>query len=290
MSVIPSTAFARKAILRSLGDLPPLPAVANKVLAESEKPDASPSKLEAILQADPAIAAKALRVVNSAYYGLPGNVSSLNQACVLLGVMQIRNIVLGMSAVSAISKTQFDKGGLSKFWLHSFATAHATHLIGVNKKIRALDLDVLFVGGLLHDIGKLFLFANFPEFYNEVLTSWAEDRRPLYLVEREILGVTHDQIGGEICRIWNLPNALCGLIESHEGPFTLESEVLCFPLHIGDEITKYLYERDEYPYSPLIDPVAAEWLNFESGQMKQLIDEVQHKVESMKGVVSQLAA
>lgn len=273
-----------------MGDLPPLPSVANKVLAESEKPDASPAKLESLLQADPAIVAKALRVVNSAYYGLPASVSSLSQACVLLGVMQIRNIVLGMCAVSALSKAQFDKAGISKFWLHSFSTAHATHLIGVNKKIKSVELDVLFVGGLMHDIGKLFLFAKFAEFYDEVLQYWVNEKCALHVAENTILGVTHDQIGGEICRIWNLPDNLCNLIETHEGPFTAESNPLCFPLHIGDEISKYLYQRDEYPYSPLVDPLAAEWLAFDPAEMSDLVAEVQGKVDSMRGMVSQLAA
>lgn len=245
--------------------------------------------MEAIIHSDPAIAAKALRVVNSAYYGLPGHVASLNQACMLLGVQQIRNIVLGMSAINAFSKGSIS-GHMTKFWLHCFATANAAHIIGMAKKVKLVDLDVVFVGGLLHDIGKLFLFANFNDFYCEVLAEWEKNGGPIYQVEKEILGVTHDEIGGEICQIWGLPQVLCDLVGKHEGPFDEASNVLCFPIHIGDELSKYLYQQDEYPYSPVLDPAAEAWLEFSPEAMQDLLNNVRTQVEAMKPVVTQLAA
>lgn len=290
VNVIPSAAFARRSIFKSLGDLPPLPAVASKVIVEAESPDASPASMEAIIHSDPAIAAKALKVVNSAYYGLPGQVSSLTQACMLLGVQQIRNIVLGMCAMNALTAGQMNTAGITQFWLHSFATAHGSRLIGLQKKVRPVNLDLLFVAGLLHDLGKLFLFTKFSEFYAQVLEQWAENPGPIHVIEQELLGVTHDVIGGEITEIWGLPSALSELIAKHEGPFDASSPELCFPIHIGDELSKYLYEQDAYARAPLFDPVAEEWLGYSDAQKQELAAAIQAQVEQMKPVVSQLAA
>src|SRR4051794_5341481 len=100
MSASSPTDFLRQSIERAMTDLPALPNVVSRVLEEAEKPDASAAAIEKMIAADQALTSKVLRVVNSAYYGLSGQVTSLGQAIVILGLPQIRNLVLSVSAMS----------------------------------------------------------------------------------------------------------------------------------------------------------------------------------------------
>src|SRR5579862_1054320 len=96
----PHRAFVLRLLERALADLPPLPQALTRVLEESQRSDVSAHSLETIISTDQALSSKVLRVVNSAYYGLPGQVQSLGQACVILGVSQIRNLSLSMATMA----------------------------------------------------------------------------------------------------------------------------------------------------------------------------------------------
>src|SRR4051812_44649147 len=102
MSLNLDNKFVRLSIEKSLRDLPALPGIVARVLQETEDPDASAHGIEKLLSSDQALASKVLRVVNSAYYGLSGQITSLSQAIMILGIPQVRNLVLSVSAVSVM--------------------------------------------------------------------------------------------------------------------------------------------------------------------------------------------
>src|ERR1700712_3732037 len=115
--------FVRRQIARALQDLPALPSVVGKVLSETENPNATAASIEKMISSDQVLASKVLRVVNSAYYGLSGQVTSLGQAIVILGMQQIRNLVLSVCALSQVKPTTPRQHEvLKQFWLHSFGT------------------------------------------------------------------------------------------------------------------------------------------------------------------------
>jgi HD-like signal output (HDOD) protein len=274
------SAFIKRSIERALKDLPALPSVVAKVLEETERPEACAIDIERLISSDQAMASKVLRVVNSAYYGMSGRVTSLSQAIVILGLQQIRNLVLSVGAISLMQpRTKRQQETLRQFWLHAFGTGAATQIIGKRKMFDSKDVEAMFVGGLLHDIGRLFLFSNFTQTYDEVIRYAEENQIRLEEAEVLLLGMHHGQVGEAMAQQWRLPEALVTMIAHHEGPFSEEATSMQFCVHIGDHITKHLYFDQKQSSLCVLDPLALAWLDFSDEEYESLKEATQEKVE-----------
>jgi HD-like signal output (HDOD) protein len=145
-------------ILRNITSLPTLPDVAMKVLEMSERPDVSMRSIGDIVERDPVIATRLLKLVNSPFYGIRREVTSIHQALLILGLSSLRNLVLSSSMTdlfnSAGSVGSFDRREL---WRHSIATAIAARSLAA--KTRLADSDVAFTAGLIHDVGKIVIYS-----------------------------------------------------------------------------------------------------------------------------------
>ena len=255
-------AFLRASIEKSIQELPALPPVVTRILKETESVESCTHKIEQLLLSEQALASKVLRVVNSPYYGLSGRVSSVGQAIVVLGFQQIRNLVLSVCAFSMMKpKSPRQQLTMKQFWQHSFGTAAASRLIAERKSISAADIDLLFLAGLLHDIGRLFLFSNFTQTYDRVL-QFAETRSiSIEDAERKLLGLDHGAVGSAMAELWNLPKVLVSLIAMHESPPEDPIDPLLYIIHVADWSTKHQYEESPAELPPLPDHVS-QWLNF----------------------------
>lgn len=283
--------FLRRTIEKALKDLPALPAVVTRILQETEQPDASAASVEKLLASDQALTMKVLRVVNSAYYGLSGQVTSLGQAVVILGMQQVRNLVLSVGAISSLPiKTPRQQETLKQFWLHSFGSAAAAQIIAKEKRQSARDIEIAFLGGLLHDIGRLFLFANFTEIYDNLIAYAAQRQITIEDAELAFLGMTHGQVGEEMAKAWKLPPLLCSLIAHHEGPFTEESTPLEFTVHLADYLTKHLYQLGDTGQAIAPDEHALEWLAMSDEQFQELREVTEIKIEEAVQVFGMMAA
>lgn len=291
MSLNLDSKFVRLSIEKSLRDLPALPGVVARVLQETANPETSAHAVEKLLRSDQALASKVLRVVNSAYYGLSGQVTSLSQAIMILGMPQVRNLVLSVSAINTMKpKTPRQHETLKLFWLHAFGTAAATQIIAQRKRMRVNDAEALFLGGLLHDIGKLFLYSMFTQTYDQVL-KYAHDKQiSACEAELKMLGMTHSHIGSTMARSWNLPESMATLIEEHEGPFEGNEDPTVYAVHIGDSVTKHLYYSSDNIVVRPIDPVAHEWLAFTTEELDALGSETTKKIEEASSLFGLLAA
>jgi putative nucleotidyltransferase with HDIG domain len=283
--------FVKSSIEKSVQDLPALPGVVARILKETESPDACAATIERMLSSEQALASKVLRVVNSAYYGLSGQVTSLSQAIVILGLQQIRNLVLSVSAFSAIKpRTPRQQETMRIFWLHSFGTAAATQTIAQKKRFAIQDAETAFVGGLLHDIGRLFLFSNFTQTYDQVLRYAEQKRMPVENAERRLLGLDHGEIGAQMGEHWKLPKTLVKLIGDHEVPSADEVDPLLYAINVGDWITKNLYfDLDRVDVVPPPDFVM-QWLSLTPEEIDALRDETNAKVEDAQQMFGLFAA
>lgn len=283
--------FVRQQISKALQDLPALPTVVGKILTETENPNATTASIEKMISSDQVLASKVLRVVNSAYYGLSGQVTSLSQAIVILGMQQIRNLVLSVCALSQVKPTTARQHEvLKQFWLHSFGTAAAAQGLGKKKKLPLRDCDTLFIGGLLHDVGRLFIFSNFTEVYDAVLQHAIKNNCTVEEAEIELLGMSHAQIGGEMGRHWKLPEVLISLIEEHEGPFETGGSPMLYVLHYSDTITKHLYMGEDWEKMSRTDPVALSFLGLDEAGIQEVKEETEKKVEEAAGLFGLIAA
>lgn len=260
--------------------MPALPAVVSKVIELTERPDATATDLERLINSDPAIASKVLRVVNSAFYGLRSQVSTVAHATVILGFTQVRNLVLSMAAMSLV-KGGGTVGGQVQlaFWKHAFGSGAAATEIGKLKKLSNEECDLVYMGGLLHDLGALFLLSNFSDLYRETLRIAATEGIPLEQAEYRFLGITHGSVGELLTTTWNFPEPLRLVVGMHHGPFDETTNPCSMVVHAADHVTNLA----GFPTIPLtyfeMDPQVAAWLNLSEEAMTTVSDHVRERVE-----------
>jgi putative nucleotidyltransferase with HDIG domain len=273
-----ATQLIREAIRRKLKDIPPLPQIVGELLNELQAEETTTaSKLEALILRDPALATKTLRVVNSAYYGLSRKVLNIGQAVVILGTQQLRNLLMSLAAVSLLQgRTSRQKSLQKAFWEHSIATAICAELIVHKKGLTPRDADLAFVGGLLHEVGRLFLFTQLPDTYQKVADYSMANGVRLSEVESSTLGISHDELGLELARLWQFPEALEPFVSGHDGPFTEETPLSLLAVHAAHIQVEAIF--DVPLDSGTVDPFAQKWIGFTDAEWEALRRETSEKI------------
>jgi HD-like signal output (HDOD) protein len=262
----------RKSIDHSLKQVPALPNAVMKVLDETEKNEPSAARVEAIVTMDQAIVARLLKVVNSAYYGLPGQVVTVGQAITILGLQQVRNLVLGLAAFGAFASNSPKQAEFMRTcWLHGLATAGSANQLGREAGLGAKAQDLCFVGGLMHDLGKLFLFTQLPQPYAEAMNRAKKAGTTIEEIEERFFGMSHAEIGATLVQRWNFPEQLCTLIGSHEGPFDGSENPAVWCVNLGDCLTKDLYGDPEL-FNRVPDPVVLSNLDITEGRAIEIVE------------------
>jgi HD-like signal output (HDOD) protein len=204
-------------VLKSLRELPSLPAVAMQALSVADSPSSTASDLLRVIMSDPPLAAKVLRVANSVHFHRGHDVSDLQTAIVRLGFSNMRNLLMGVAVIRSFN-AYFAGAPFTRadFWVHSIAVGvTASRLAGESEQLCASSS---FVMGLVHDIGKLVLDRVARGPFHEAIRSAREDRRPLVDVERERLGCDHAAVGGELLASWKFPRELVEPVRWHQEP------------------------------------------------------------------------
>jgi HD-like signal output (HDOD) protein len=280
----------RRYVEKAMVDLPALPTVVLQVVQATEKETATTTEIESMLMADAAITTKLLKVVNSAYFGLPRQIVNVNQTIAILGMHQVRNLVMSIGVLNSLSSPSPRIMETQKaFWQHSFASATCAEAIAKAKGFPKKDIEMIFIGGLLHDVGRLFLFTLFNLPYQEVLKESIARNEPLESVEQRILGVTHAQLGGILGEKWNFPEPLIEMIQGHDripDGTVVKDGVYCS--HIADAIANELAPKEIVGTPSPVDAKARLWLGFREDQYQQLKDKTAEQValaREMLGVI-----
>ena len=204
------TIVSKEELIKKAGDINVLPSVARKILDALGEESFSINDLEHIIETDQALAVKVLKISNSALYGLTQEITSLQQALMVLGVKTIRSLVLSIS-----TKSLYNKFGITeqKMWDHSVGAAFASWLLsaGHGKAVA----DIAFIGGLMHDLGKVFMNNETPEAFSEVMMKTYNDRADSVDAEVEVYGYNHAEIGAALAGKWGFPSLLVKIIEMH---------------------------------------------------------------------------
>jgi putative nucleotidyltransferase with HDIG domain len=211
--------FAKKqskidTILRSVDKLPTLPIIYTKLNQLLQSPNATVKMIGSIIAEDQSMAVKVLRLVNSAFYGLPNKIGSLKHAIVILGLNQIRTLVLTTSTLKLFHNLKTTRAfDMQKFWKHSVGCAVAARVLAETASLRSPD-DV-FAGGLLHDIGKLIHAVYLTEEFSAVVAEVNECGVPMVTSERRVIGYDHTYTGKELAIRWNLSEGTIDMIAHH---------------------------------------------------------------------------
>lgn len=196
--------------------LPVLPAIAARLLQAVDDPDTSASDLADLINSDPALALRLLRLANSAYYGFPRHIGTVNLAVVILGTETVRDLCLSMLITDCLSQgVQRLPFGLNEFWKHSISAAVAGRLI--YRTAGAPNPGEGFIAGLVHDVGKLFLARYFPDDYTEVIREVKSGQCSLLSAEEGVFQATHPQAAAWLLDSWNLPTWLVQAVRDHHG-------------------------------------------------------------------------
>lgn len=275
--------IVRKSLEQSLRELPPLPTAVTKVLQEMQQPEPSSANVEKIIAGDQALASKVLRVVNSAYYGVSRQVTNVGQAIIILGLQQVRNIVLSVGSMAAFNaKTPRQLETMQRFWQHSFGCGAVCNLLAPHVGWDRKKTETAFTAGILHDIGRLFLFCNFGNTYDKLIDVANDHGITFEEAEVKMLGMGHGAIGGVIAEEWGLPVALVECIRNHEGPFETLPDELTSVVHFGDWLNKKIYFEGRDVKLGELDPSVKDWLNLSDEHFEQIAVQTWSKVEEAK--------
>lgn len=202
--------------IRASDNLPSLPAVAVRVLEITRDESASMDDLAAIVQNDPAITARILKVVNSPLFGVARKVTSIRQAMNLLGRRAVQVMALSFSLVDVMRREEDSDFDYEGYWRTSLTSAVAGRLLA--RAARAKHGEDAFVAGLLSNVGQLAAVRCAPEAYKPVLAErTASPDRALHDIERDFLGLTHAAMGRELLARWRLPEPLTQAVGAHHG-------------------------------------------------------------------------
>lgn len=198
-------------LLEEVVTLPSMPSSLARITELLEDPNCEVHEIAEAISGDPAIALKTLRVVNSAFYGLGQEVTTVDHAVVLLGMRVIKNLVLTATVMEIIGPSA------RQFLKHSVACGMAMRSLAHFPSLRAHveSSDEAFTFGLLHDIGKIILEEYLPEEYGEVEQLVKTSQMPWFEAEREILGVDHAELGARLAGQWKLSNGIVDAIAGH---------------------------------------------------------------------------
>jgi putative nucleotidyltransferase with HDIG domain len=199
-------------------ELLPLPTVVNEILKIVNDPYASLDRLSKVILSDQAITAKILKMINSAFYSMPGRISTVSQAVPLLGLEKIKNLAMAIS----LSDGQSRWPGLpdisrKALWIHVQATAVATQMLA--SKIGYPVPEEALIAGMLHDVGKALWTEIFPERFSLALKETRQGKEPLE-AEIQHLSVAHPILGAWLLRHWQMPEVLQLVIANHHDSLT----------------------------------------------------------------------
>jgi len=199
--------------IKSVPQLPSPPAIAVRVLELAKQPNASVETVAKVISNDPALSAKVLRTINSSFYGLPQQVTTINRALVLLGMQSVKTLALGFSLTSALSSRRSSTFDYTRFWRQSLFSAVASRTLA--KAIQYRDPEEAFLIGLLSDVGTLAMHWALGREYDVLLEASQGDQVELVRLSREKFGLDHAQVGGAIAEHWKFPTTMAEPIRRH---------------------------------------------------------------------------
>jgi len=267
-------------------DLPSLPEIYLRVSEQLENENSSVQQIGDTVQNDPAITTRVLKMVNSAYYGLPNQVSSIAQAVSLLGRERLKHILIGSVLRGVFSSQDNPAFSMQEFWQHSIKTAIIARFLG-QRMAQIAEPEAMFTAGLLHDIGKLLMIRKFPERMLAAEEYMILKRVDILTAELSQLGLTHTSVGEALMQHWGLPQMLVDCASNHhesvhDGAHRCET----YLIYLANKLSQYVPPLDEQETLNILDDID----NWDLGHvsLEQIASACQHADEMVFEVMESL--
>ncbi|THB79284.1 MAG: HDOD domain-containing protein [Desulfobulbaceae bacterium] len=237
------TSNSSRTIIAQVDSFPALPATVSRIMDITADPESSAQDLMNAILPDQSICVTLLKIANSAFFGLPRQVSSIDKAVMVLGFDEIRNIVLGKAVFNSFHDLyRNNKQVIDHFWYHSFICGLAAKLLSEEHTVSPSEG---FIAGLIHDIGKLAMLMSLNSDYAHVL----EETEPLefrtLLKEQELYAISHDDVGYRLLKRWLFPIELVNAIGYHHRPQECpDSKLLPSIIQIADMLSIFHCSED----------------------------------------------
>lgn len=203
-------------LLTSVAEKIPLPAVYHSIRGLLARPDAKIDDFVDVINLDPALATRIIRIANSQFFGYSREAKTVEQAISLIGTIQLHDLLLSSLAIRAFSGIPSDVINQEAFWRSCAYCGITARLLA--KKCMLPSSERLFTLGLLHEIGHLVMYAKIPELMQDVFFELQESYKPLHELEREKIGFDYGQVSSEIMQLWHLPENYCEIARYHMEP------------------------------------------------------------------------
>ena len=264
---------ALRSRVENISNIPTIPSVLKQLSTIIENPKISLNEISHFVSKDPALTTKILQMVNSALYGFPGRISSVNHAVMLLGLNVVKGLLLSVSVFEIMHKAMI---GLRE---HSIGVAIASKILAQKKGLK--EPEEVFVAGLLHDVGKVILTLVYPEDYDKTVKEAEAAGISIFEAERNHFSETHAAVAGWLSEKWHFPKKLCDCIANHHRPQVstlapLETAIV----HMADILVKARglgFSGDNLV--PEVNPKAWETLGLAEADLREILKELEDSVE-----------
>ncbi|HAV63905.1 MAG TPA: hypothetical protein DCY13_16260 [Verrucomicrobiales bacterium] len=229
-------------LVTRIKSLPSMPTVYVQLMEELGKDDPELEKIGQIISRDPAMSAKILQLVNSAYFGLSRDISHPSEATMFLGVDLIRGLVLMAHVFTQFDKVKMDTFSIERVMEHSWLTGVLARAVAMSEQLDARSCDHAFIAGLLHDIGKLILVANLPQLYLDVVQTTAAEGITVSEAEADVIGCNHAEVGAYLIGLWGLPDPVVEGVAFHNRSIEIDQGQPGIPtiVYLASELEKLM--------------------------------------------------
>jgi HD-like signal output (HDOD) protein len=269
-------------LLKGLVQLSSLPAVYTKINEAVNNPRSSMQDISTIISDDPGLTSRLLQLVNSAFYGFPSKIETVSRALFIVGTQQIRDLALATSIMSLFKGIPESLVNMESFWRHSVACGVAAKILATYRRCE-MNVERFFAAGIIHDIGRLVIYKKIPETAQEMIQRCKTNKELLYIVEKEVMGFNHSNVGRVLVKYWNLPPSLEDVVAYHHSPkdakrYPIETSVV----HMADIIVHAMqYGNSGEMYVPPLDKKALELVGVPSSVLSPALDQLEKEVNDV---------
>jgi len=228
--------------------MPAFPKSVQKILELTRNINCAPKDIVGVIEKDPVVTMKILKVLNSAFYALPNKVTSVNRAVVFLGINTVKNLALSFASVGVLPSSNAAGFDMERYLRHSLITAGVARQVAAIHAAGRIDPMDCYIAGLLHDFGKV-VFAQFmAEEFHQALQTSDETGRRLHDTESEFIGANHTVVGSMLAERWQFPAALVDCIRHHHD-IPVADSLFSECLYLADTISKRVVDPTALPHA-----------------------------------------
>ncbi len=253
-----------KRIVTGVSSLPSMPDLYYKLVNEVNSEESSLKKIADIIKSDIVMTAKILQLVNSAFFGLPQNITSPQQAVNLLGTNTIKSLIISVGIFSAFSKIRSPGFSLENLWEHSMRVGALSKEIVLHELSDTPKAEDAAIAGLLHDIGKL-LMIQIEGYSKNIGNLIMENDITQIEAEYQVFGTSHAEVGAYLLELWGLPNVIIESVAYHHIPSNSQTSTFSIltALHVANAFYSCKGLSKNFKDSPFLDKKYLHLLNVE---------------------------